>query len=103
MLSALARSREGRALLDFAQDSKLNDCWSESGPSGVEVAINGRILDNQNGNEPIVNGKVNTELVLHLSSPDGGTAVVNLATILACATAFIASEFGKAAASHSKK
>ena len=94
MLSALARSPEGKALLDFAKLSGLPDDWEDPKRHLVTAKCSGHVLDNNNPPVPILDvtnprtAAVNEELLVHLSHPSGA-CVANLNTVLALACAYI--------------
>ena len=102
VLSAVARGREGNALLDFAEANGLAADWAEPRKAGVKVMLTGNSLDNRYGNDKLVKEDINPEYLVHLDGPRG-TCVINLATMLALAAAYIKYEGERAAAITDKK
>ena len=104
MLSALARSDMGEELLEFVRQSGLPDDWENPAAHSVEAHCTGRILDNKLGAIEVDGPRMNEELLVHLRSP-AGRCVLNLNTLLAFATAYVAYQFdavGRAIESQSK-
>ena len=95
MLSALARSHMGRALLDFMEKNGLPDDWEDPQNYSVTAYTTGRVLDNKLGVTVICDGDMNDELLVHLDSPKG-KCIVNLNTLLALGCAFINDQYRKA-------
>lgn len=94
MLSPLARSPMGRELIEFMEVAGINPDWDET---GVTAFVTGNVLDNQNVHTvTTANGIPNNEMLVHLTSKDGHTCVVNVNTLLALAAAFIREQFAKA-------
>jgi hypothetical protein len=87
-LSAMARGPEGQALVRFAGHNDLPDDWSDT---KIQAMLSGNRLDNATGatltdlDERSPDG-INREYLVHLEGC--GVCVVNLATILAMATAW---------------
>ena len=96
LLSAIARSNEGCDLLEFAKTHKLSEDWQETREVGVKAMLTGRDLDNKNSNAKFVDGDINHEYLVHIEGP-AQSCVVNLATILAMAAAYVDNELARAA------
>jgi len=95
MLSALARSHMGRALLEFMKDNELPEDWEDPQRYSITAYATGRVLDNKLGSSVICDGDMNDEILVHLDSPKG-KCVVNLNTLLALGCAFIEDQYRKA-------
>jgi hypothetical protein len=108
MLSSIARGTEGVALVKFANLHGLADDWHDAGqpPPGaspISVMVSGSRLDNIFGNLVMVDeGEISPEYLIHLGG-NRAKCVVNLATVLAMATAYARQQIALAGGSRVKK
>lgn len=93
-ISAIARGTEGMALREFARANKLAEDWGNCRESSIMAWHTGKSLDNRNGNDERVNGGINEELLIHLEGCNG-RVTLNLATVLAMATAYSQEEWDR--------
>ncbi len=93
MLSALARSQEGRSLIEFCETNSIAMDWSKLEEQQITAMVSGNKLGNAVGNLFILNDgrSFNTEYLIHLFGPQS-TCLVNLATIIAMAAAYCRSQ-----------
>ena len=66
MLSALARSPEGKSLVEFAEAVGLSSDWENPHGVGVVISISGRVLNNRVGARVLDGNKINDEVLVHL-------------------------------------
>ena len=95
-LDAIARGTEGTSLVNFTRlnglDPALSDDWTR-----IRGLVSGGRLDDLHGPVIMVNqGQINEEYLIHLRGPKAN-CVVNLAQVLALATAFCAERQQRAA------
>ncbi len=90
--SALARSPDMHRLLVFAQESGLLPSWLDPQALGVSACVTGNTLDQAIGSDMLDGQQANLEMLIHLESPRG-RCTVNLATVLALATAYISEQY----------
>ena len=96
MLSAMARSPEGKSLLDFMVAAGLSADWEDPQGHDVSCDVSGRFLSNKVGPNVLDGSRPNNELLVHLDidGPSTHTTTVNLNTILALASAYVRQQYG---------
>ncbi len=95
MLSAMARSPEGRALLAFKEANNLGATWDNPIENGVTARFFGEVLSNGNPATTLLSqNQLNDEMLVVLRSPHG-ECVQNVNTLLAFACAYIADQYEK--------
>lgn len=94
MLTSLARSPSMKSLLALVDKAGLPEDWEDPKSANITAHVSGRILDNKNGDQQLVDSKVNDEYLVHIHHRTG-TCVVNLNNILALACAYAREEYEK--------
>lgn len=92
MLSSMARSATGKQLLEFMKRAGLPPDWEDPPGHNVVAHTSGLVLDNKIGPTELNGGRVNEELLVHLSHQDY-KIVVNLNVVLALATAYVRQQY----------
>jgi len=92
MLSSMARSATGKQLLEFMKRAELPPDWEDPPGHNVTAYTSGIVLDNKVGPTELSGGRVNEELLVHLTLSDH-KIVVNLNVVLALATAYVRQQY----------